>query len=426
MEKEQTDENSWEFHLTDKIAHLSKMTLEMHTEFWLSTLQTWFRGYQTPEEYKATIWGREVDLCISIAPLETPTEKLPIIEEKSAKGKNELLPPEQQAYVDELKKKIKALKKLLPPKVDEALEQRYLDYMNAERIRVIIQDCTKIWSNPDLPVEEKISQLIPYKIELYDLVRNVQLPDDLMRADTNISITMATIQFFAQSVEKNAKKNKIKTPKQVRQLVKFTNDIITRMDEGQNKLNGVERDMTKEESKAYDAYLDIKIGARSALHSFEKRLELYERLWEMPSVSIGTKIECLNETIKLIRKQCGKNLEPRCPHESLIRKHLKAISGYMNRLEEEGEAIWQLRMADELLPTANAWREDCELPALSREEFALQVELQSVHIETKEKEDGSIHYELELFFQDTEDTFAGHFLYADIEDHEVKEITLMG
>ena len=41
---------------------------------------------------------------------------------------------------------------------------------------------------------------------LYDLVRNVQLPDDLMRADTNISITMATIQFFAQSVEKNAKK----------------------------------------------------------------------------------------------------------------------------------------------------------------------------------------------------------------------------
>ena len=180
------------------------------------------------------------------------------------------------------------------------------------------------------------------------------------------------------------------------------------MDEGQNKLNGVERDMTKEESKAYDAYLDIKIGARSALHSFEKRLELYERLWEMPSVSTGTKIECLNEAIKLIRK------------------HLKAISGYMNKLEEEGEAIWQLRMADELLPTANAWREDCELPALSREEFASQVELQSVHIETKEKEDGSIHYELELFFQDTEDTFAGHFLYADIEDHEVKEITLMG
>lgn len=90
--KEQTNENSWEFHLTDKIAQLSKMTLEMHTEFWLSTLQTWFHGYQTPEEYKATIWGREVDLCISIAPLETPTEKLPIIEEKSEKVRMSCFP----------------------------------------------------------------------------------------------------------------------------------------------------------------------------------------------------------------------------------------------------------------------------------------------------------------------------------------------
>ena len=104
---------------------------------------------------KATIWGREVDLCISIAPLETPTEKLPIIEEKSAKGKNELLLPEQQAYVDELKKKIKALKKLLPPKVDEALEQRYLDYMNAERIKAIIQDAPRYGATRICPLKKK-------------------------------------------------------------------------------------------------------------------------------------------------------------------------------------------------------------------------------------------------------------------------------
>ena len=77
--------------------------------------------------------------------------------------------------------------------------------MNAERIKVIIQDCTKIWSNPDLPVEEKSVSSFLIKLGLYDLVRNVQLPDDLMRADTNISITMATIQFFAQSVGKMRK-----------------------------------------------------------------------------------------------------------------------------------------------------------------------------------------------------------------------------
>lgn len=209
-------------------------------------------------------------------------------------------------------------------------------------------------------------------------------------------------------------------------MVKLVDGIITRMNETQNKLNGVERDMTKEEYKTYDAYLDIKIGAKSAFCSFEKQLELYEQLWEMPSLSTDTKIECLNEAVKLVKKQYGKKTESRCPHAPLVRKHLRAISGYLNELEKEGEATWQLRMADELLPTANAWREDCDFPALSKEGFASQIELQSVHIKTKEKEEGSIHYELELFFQDTEDTFAGHFLYATIEDGKVEEITLMG
>lgn len=323
-------------------------------------------------------------------------------------------------------KKNKIPQKHLPPKVDEVLEQRCLDEMNADRIKTIIRECDTIWGDKGLSVEEKINRLVPYKIEIYNLVSMLQLPDELVRADTNISILMATILYYAQSVEKNARKYKIRIPKLVRQLVKLVDGIITRMNETQNKLNGVERDMTKEEYKTYDAYLDIKIGAKSAFCSFEKQLELYEQLWEMPSLSTDTKIECLNEAVKLVKKQYGKKTESRCPHAPLVRKHLRAISGYLNELEKEGEATWQLRMADELLPTANAWREDCDFPALSKEGFASQIELQSVHIKTKEKEEGSIHYELELFFQDTEDTFAGHFLYATIEDGKVEEITLMG
>ncbi len=416
------NKNSWEFHLTNKIAQLSRVTLEIHTEFWLGTLQTWFRGYQTPKELKTKIFGKEVDLYISITPLEAPTETFPVFDE-SSKEKKAQLPPEWQTYLAELKKKVKALQKRLPPRIDEALEQRYLNEMNADRLREIVQVCTRIWSNPDLFIEEKLALLIPYKIELYELVCVIQLPDDLMRTDTDISILMATIQYFAQAVVKNARKKKIKIPRQVHQLVKSTDDLITRMNERQNKLNGVERDMT---SKELDSYLDMMHKAGSPHRPIEERLELYEQLWETPSVSTGSKIGFMNEAIKLVKKQYCKDSEIHCPHTYLIRKHLKAISGYRKELEKEGKEVWQLRMADELLPAANAWRENCELQPLSSKEFAYQIELQSVHIETKEKDDGSIHYELELFFQDTDDTFAGHFMYADFEDHKVKEITLMG
>lgn len=143
--------------------------------------------------------------------------------------------------------------------MDEVLEQRCLDEMNADRIKTIIRECDTIWGDKGLSVEEKINRLVPYKIEIYNLVSMLQLPDELVRADTNISILMATILYYAQSVEKNARKYKIRIPKLVRQLVKLVDGIITRMNETQNKLNGVERDMTKEEYKTYDAYLDIKI-----------------------------------------------------------------------------------------------------------------------------------------------------------------------
>ncbi|MFT0445325.1 hypothetical protein ACMSD2_08000 [Bacteroides thetaiotaomicron] len=206
--------------------------------------------------------------------------------------------------------------------MDEVLEQRRLDEMNADRIKTIIRECDTIWGDKGLSVEEKINRLVPYKIEIYNLVSMLQLPDELVRADTNISILMATILYYAQSVEKNARKYKIRIPKLVRQLVKLVDGIITRMNETQNKLNGVERDMTKEEYKTYDAYLDIKIGAKSAFCSFEKQLELYEQLWEMPSLSTDTKIECLNEAVKLVKKQYGKkngiplSARPPCPKTS--------------------------------------------------------------------------------------------------------------
>ena len=73
------------------------------------------------------------------------------------------------------------------------LEQRCLDEMNADRIKTIIRECDTIWGDKGLSVEEKINRLVPYKIEIYNLVSMLQLPDELVRADTNISILMATI-----------------------------------------------------------------------------------------------------------------------------------------------------------------------------------------------------------------------------------------
>ena len=58
---------------------------------------------------------------------------------------------------------------------------------------------------------------------------------------------------------------------------------------------------------------------------------------------------------------------------------------------------------------------------MSVEDFASQIDLQSLHIKTEEQEDGRILYELELYFQDRDDSFAGHIMYALVKNHVVKE-----
>ena len=79
-----------------------------------------------------------------------------------------------------------------------------------------------------------------------------------------------------------------------------------------------------------------------------------------------------------------------------------------------------------MIESLSVWRESADKPNLSVEDFASQIYLQSLHIETEEQEDGSIHYKQELFFQDKDDSFDGHVMYALVKDHTVKEITLMG
>lgn len=103
-------------------------------------------------------------MYIAIAPLGTPTGTLPAIEEKMAKSKNVQLLLEQQVYVNGFQKKMKSLKKRLPPKVDEALEQRCPDDMNVDRIKTIIRESDMIWGDKGLSAEEKIRRLYPLQI----------------------------------------------------------------------------------------------------------------------------------------------------------------------------------------------------------------------------------------------------------------------
>lgn len=424
MIDQQDTTNVWRFRLTDKIANLSQISITENTEFWLESMKLWFYGYKTSKDYKAALWGKKVNFSLSIAPPGTPTDQFLAAPKPQKKKRSAPLPPEQQAYVDSLKVKIKELKKHLPELPNEAMEKRYWDYLDRESFIDNLQHAAAIWDNKETGMPVKCRETSERLIEMLPALQAMRLPDELMRDDTKFALVLSRVQQFAQIVEENAKKNQIDLSVRLHDLIVFIDDFTDRMIDGGNKLFGIERRMTMEE---HNASLELDGEALFGDKPIEERLIMLQTLWENRLLSPVDRIEYLEQAIDLIKKQNRKKQETTpCPHKELIKRHLSAIHEYIKEVEDEGEAVWRRRMAEGLADSLASWREATGEPPLSVEDFASQIDLQSLHIKTEEQEEGRIHYELELYFQDKDDSFAGHIMYALVKNHEVKEITLMG
>ena len=416
--------NVWKFRLTDKIANISQVSIEEKTEFWLESMKLWFYGYKTSKDYKVTIWGRKVDFSFSIAPVGMPTDYPPVIAAPQKKKRTTSLPPEQRAYVNSLKVKIKELKEHLPELPDEAMEKRYWDYLDRQSFIDNLQCAAVAWDNKEADMIVKCREASEYLARMLPALQAMHLPDELMRDDTKFSLVLARVLQFARIVEENAEKNRIDLPVQLHELIVFIDDFTDRMIEGGNKLFGIERRMTLDE---HNASLELDGEALYGDKPIEERLVMLQTLWENRLLSPVDRIEYLEQAIELVKKQNRKRQEiVPCPHEELIKKHLSAIHTYVKELEDEGETVWRRRMAEGMAESLVSWREATGEPPLSVEDFASRIDLQSLHIKTEEQEDGRILYELELYFQDRDDSFAGHIMYALVKNHVVKEITLMG
>lgn len=423
MTEDEYGNKVWTFRPARKIAGLSQISLAEKGDCRLEDGTFRCCGHITPEPLEAVIWGGKAELSLSVVLFETPEDALPSpLESASAKRGKRKLSPELQARVNELNAKIRELKARLPTPPDEALERRYLDYVDSGRLKEAFQRLGAIWNDPEREMTLKCREAGECLEELHDILTPMRLPDELLRDDTRFALVPLKALQFARTIEESAGKRGTDFPEKARELIAFLDDLTDRMIEGGNALYGLERSMTREE---IDAYLDLELDAMHSDKPVEERLDMLRQLWENSLIPPNDRIKYLKKAVELTRKRGRKSPES-CPDKELIKRHLEEIGCCLRKLEEEGAQTWRSRMAAELFDSAAAWREGSGMPALSREEFAAGISLRSAVLETEERKTGDIRVKLELFFEDGSDSFAGHFLYARVENGEVGEITLMG
>lgn len=420
METEQNREKSWTFRPADKIAGLSRLTLEEHRVFQPDGIASRLQGYKTPPETKATVWRKRIAFSLAIASPETPAASPAVPQTPPKRTRSAPLSPEQKQLVKTLQTRLKTLRARLPPPADEALERRYWDYIDPHSFIGAFRKAATIWNNPDNDLPTKCRQVNASLTELHDLLQAMQLPGELMRDDTQFTVVLARILQFVRIVEEKAEKNGIGLPREVHELARLLDDLTDRMIEGGNRLYGIEHDMTREERQTQE---NLERSAFQPGKPLEERLAILETLWENPGIDLDEKIRYLEKAIELIREPgVKKPVKVPCPHEEGIKRHLSAISRHLRELEELGLTIWQHRIAEGLTRSANIWRKNAGLPPVLPEKWAPKIRLQSLDIQTEDEENGEIRFTATLGFRDRDGIFDGRLMQAVIENHTVKKM----
>lgn len=372
---------SWKFRLSEPMASISQVLLQENISFWSERRKFWFYGYQTIKAQKGVIWGGKVALTLQIAPLNTPIEKPPIDPIKPPKPRRSRLSAEKQTMLDDLQNELTALQaSVSPPLADENI---YWNYINPEVFVSTFQQMAAKWNDRKVELIDKFPQVIPLLVTIYDALKEMHLPDELMRDDTKFCLGLIKMLQYVEIIEENAEIHCQIIPSEIGKLKLLLDQLTNQMIEGGDKIFGV--------APAVDEVLRAKYVEKVVAATYnrdiptDKRLDLLKQLREDPCAETNDQIELLEESIKFIWKEIeGKPKSPVCPHKELICAHLEGIRLHLKELEEQGKHEWQLRIADEMLDAANSWRESGDMPILSKEKFASLIFLSDLHVETTE------------------------------------------
>lgn len=405
------------------IPGITEFNLEEHVDIWSDGTIVYY-GYQTPEDEKALIWGRTVSFGAQITPAGYPAKNHRPKAKQSAGAKSPPLSPEQDAKVKKWRKMIRQLEKLVLPKPDPAMELEYQDYYDAKSFYELAVQLAAIRREQGPLTAEKCQRAAQPLREMFAIIRNIKLPDHLMRDDSKFAILLTQLFGMAETISKAAAETGTALPAEAGGLRDFLDSFLDELIAAGNHKQGIERSMTADEEKRESELRDLIYEYDTPLRD---KLAALKELGENPLLYPEDRIEYLSAAIELTPKETASaSGEEELPYIPGLEEHIALIARQLRQLEKDGETFWTDRIAEQFLENANIWREGADdLPELTKAEFAALVYLEAVSISTAEK-DGKPTGVMEVYFQDKEDSQAGHSMYARVIDGEVVEYNLLG
>ncbi len=391
----------------------TSFSFELYTDLWADGTRV-FYGYRTPEDStQVAIWGKNVDLHIEISPEGAPMKGYTMPEPVLPAHLKEQIVPYESAIAE--------LELRVIPAPSPEMEEEYAKYYDADTFYELMRKATSIWKDKERLAGERRRDVFPVLTEMYRLIAGIQLPGHLRRDDGRFATVLSFFFSILTDIVKTADGEDI--PDEVTKFYNFLDLFLDELIVAGNRLHGLERSMTPKEEGQLSELEDIIDSENKPL---EKRLRACEKAGANELLLPADRIDFYRRAIELITEtvepenmiQSGEVPDELAPHIELIRSQIDTLEG-------EGETYWTKLISERFLENANLWMEGVEgFDGLTAERFAKAIYLSSIHIETDEK-DGTLNCTTELYFRETEDYLAGHFMVAQISGGKV-DFNFMG
>lgn len=377
-----------------------------HTALWENGTYV-FYGYRS-ENLALELWGREGELHIELTP-----EGMPL---QFKDGWHEVVP----TYDDLCQAGQRIAAALAECEKAEIYEDdRLSGYYEAEDFALAKKFIIGTIRDQSLSTVEKAGLLDDAYDDLAKTLSRARLPDELKLEEASLLVDLDTISAYLERF-RNQYRAELPDPVPDRGLA-----FLQRAEELERRVDAMIADFEKHiklNKKARNA-ARLKKDTVAALKEELERvdlpdarsLEIYETLAGDSGLSLKRKKGYLEKAAALVKESA----ETRS-----LTGLVEALNRELVKLDESGFDWIRKRLAKDLLDSANAWREE-GAPPLSESELAGQIRFSSLHASVSERE-GRSRVGFELFAVDAKDVFAGHYLYAAIEDGGIREVTLMG
>ncbi|SHN57801.1 hypothetical protein [Desulfovibrio litoralis] len=293
-------------------------------------------------------------------------------------------------------------------KRDEAFYKTDEFMSNRHKYAAVVNNSQKL-------ISEKIEEALPLVKALYLHMKNVNIPEDILSEEGNY-ITYVELMYvlsdrlkgyYDQALEHAQIAKNVEFYDLLKEFIKF----LEKYEKNFNNLMRERKKAKQQASISKDKTKELTNNLKDKTIIIEEKINILAQLCDSAYITKDTQTKYAETLIELINQKQAKLF-------------VDEANRILQDIDKNSYTTFINQVGDGFYGGLSEWRSD-DLPPITKEQFIKNLSLYEIQMSISSSNNRFEHL-LFLYVKEKDDSFAGHFMCARVEDAKITELSLMG